>query len=374
MQEQGPFMTSKRDYYEILGVEKSASDSEIKSAYRKSAMKYHPDRNPDNSEAEEKFKDASEAYEVLSNPEKRATYDRFGHQGLGAGAGFNDVNDIFQSFGSIFEEFFGFGGGFGGGGRTRARRGADLRYDLALEFNEAVFGVEKEIEFERIANCTGCSGSGAKPGTSRARCKTCQGVGQIRRTQGFFSVATPCPSCGGEGETIDHPCPSCKGRGRKKVERKMSVKVPGGVDTGLRLRVSQEGEAGSNGGPAGDLYVVLHVKESDRFVRDGNDLILSQQISMVQAALGAKIKISGIDSEHTLEIPAGTQYGQRITIPGAGIPSLKGVGRGDLHVEFAVVIPRKLTREQRDLLQKFAEISGDEPNAGQSGFFQRLFD
>ena len=189
-----------------------------------------------------------------------------------------------------------------------------------------------------------------------------------------IGVATPCPSCGGEGETIEHPCPSCKGRGRKKVERKMSVKVPGGVDTGLRLRVSQEGEAGSNGGPAGDLYVVLHVKDSDRFVRDGNDLILSQQISMVQAALGAKIKISGIDSEHNLEIPAGTQYGHRITVPGAGVPSLKGVGRGDLHVEFAVVIPRKLTREQRDLLQKFAEISGDEANPGQSGFFQRLFD
>ena len=370
-------MTSKRDYYEILGIEKAASDSDIKSAYRKAAMKFHPDRNPDNQEAEEKFKEASEAYEILSSAEKRATYDRFGHQGLGAGTGFNDVNDIFQSFGSIFEEFFGFGGGgggFGGGGRTRARRGADLRYDLALEFEEAVFGVEKEIEFERVAACTGCSGSGAKPGTARSRCKTCQGVGQIRRTQGFFSVATPCPACAGEGETIEHPCPTCKGRGRKKVERKMSVKVPGGVDTGLRLRVSQEGEAGSGGGPAGDLYVVLHVKDSDRFVRDGNDLVLAQQISMVQAALGAKLNIKGIDSEHSLDVPAGTQYGHRITIPGAGVPSLKGVGRGDLHVEFAVVVPRKLNREQRDLLQKFAEVTGDDGAAGQSGFFQRLFD
>lgn len=367
-------MTGKRDYYEILGLQKGASDGEIKTAYRKAAMKYHPDRNPDNVEAEEKFKEASEAYEVLSNAEKRATYDRFGHQGLGGGAGFQDVNDIFQSFGSIFEEFFGFGGGFGAGGRSRARRGADLRYDLALEFEEAVFGVEKEIEFERVAACTSCSGSGAKPGTSRKTCGTCQGIGQIRRTQGFFSVATPCPSCGGEGETIEHPCPSCKGRGRSKVHRKMSVKVPGGVDTGLRLRISQEGEAGVNGGPAGDLYVVLHVKDSDRFVRDGNDLILSQQISIVQAALGAKMKVKGIDSEHAVEIPAGTQYGHRVTVPGAGVPSLKGVGRGDLHIEFAVVVPRKLTREQKELLQKFAEISGEDQGAGQGGFFQRLFD
>jgi molecular chaperone DnaJ len=367
-------MTGKRDYYEILGLQKGASDGEIKTAYRKAAMKYHPDRNPDNAEAEEKFKEASEAYEVLSNAEKRATYDRFGHQGLGGGAGFQDVNDIFQSFGSIFEEFFGFGGRFGAGGRSRARRGADLRYDLALEFEEAVFGVEKEIEFERVAACGSCSGSGAKPGTSRKTCGTCQGIGQIRRTQGFFSVATPCPSCGGEGETIEHPCPSCKGRGRSKVHRKMSVKVPGGVDTGLRLRISQEGEAGVNGGPAGDLYVVLHVKDSDRFVRDGNDLILSQQISIVQAALGAKMKVKGIDSEHAVEIPAGTQYGHRVTVPGAGVPSLKGVGRGDLHIEFAVVVPRKLTREQKELLQKFAEISGEDQGAGQGGFFQRLFD
>ncbi|MEY4631420.1 MAG: molecular chaperone DnaJ [Pseudomonadota bacterium] len=366
-------MSGKRDYYEVLGLEKGAADSEIKSAYRKAAMKYHPDRNPDNAEAEALFKEASEAYEVLSNPEKRATYDRFGHQGLGGGAGFQDVNDIFQSFGSIFEEFFGFGGGFGGGGRTRARRGADLRFDLALDFEEAVFGVEKEIEFDRVAACGKCSGSGAKPGTSKTRCRTCQGMGQIRRTQGFFSVATPCPTCAGEGETIDQPCPACKGRGRQKETRKLSVKVPGGVDTGLRLRVSQEGESGANGGPAGDLYVVLHVKESDRFVRDGNDLILTQQIPMVQAALGTKLKVKGVDSEHNIDIPAGTQYGHRITIPGAGVPSLKGVGRGDLHVEIAVVVPRKMTREQREVLQKFAELSGDDAQ-GQGGFFQRLFE
>lgn len=368
-------MSGKRDYYDILGLQKGASDSEVKSAYRKAALKYHPDRNPGDQEAESAFKEASEAYEVLSNPEKRATYDRFGHQGLGGGAGFHDVNDIFQSFGSIFEEFFGFGGGFGGaGGRSRARRGADLRYDLALEFDEAVFGVEKEIEFERVADCSTCSGSGAKPGTAKKTCKTCQGMGQVRRTQGFFSVATPCPACAGEGETIDHPCTTCKGRGRRKVKRKVTVKVPGGVDTGLRLRITQEGEAGANGGPAGDLYVVLHVKDSDRFVRDGNDLILSHKISMIQAALGTKIKVTGIDSDHDLEIPAGTQFGHRITIPGAGVPSLKGVGRGDLHVEFAVVIPRKLSKEQKDLLKKFAEVSGEDLTASSSGFFQRFFD
>ena len=363
---------SKRDYYEVLGLQKSASDGEIKSAYRKAALKYHPDRNPGDKEAEERFKEASEAYDVLSNAEKRATYDRFGHQGLsGQGFhGFQDVGDVFSSFGSIFEEFFGFGGG---GGRSRTRRGSDLRYDLALDFEEAVFGCEKEIEFERASTCEKCNGSGSKEGTGRAVCKGCNGHGQVRRNQGFFSIATPCPACGGEGQVVESPCTGCKGRGRKMASKKISVKVPAGVDTGLRLRVSGEGEAGTFGGLSGDLYVVLHVKESEQFVRDGLDLVMHQPLSMVQAALGCKLKIKALDSEHQIEVPAGTQFGHRITVPGAGVPHLRGTGRGDLHVEFGIVIPKKLSREQREILQKFAEVSGDEVSGSSGGIFKKIF-
>ena len=362
---------SKRDYYEVLGLAKDASDSDVKGAYRKSALKYHPDRNPGDKEAEEKFKEASEAYEVLSDGTKRATYDRFGHQGL-HGQGFQDVGDVFSSFGSIFEEFFGFSGGMGGGGRSRARRGADLRFDMQLEFEEAIFGVEREIEFEKASACEGCEGTGCKPGTGHKQCASCRGSGQIRRNQGFFSLATPCSSCGGEGQTFESPCTSCKGRGRKIAKKSITVKVPPGVDTGLRLRVTGEGEAGAAGGPSGDLYVVLHVKESDRFQRDGLDLILVQPISMIQAALGCKVQIKALEGEHPVEVPGGTQYGHRITIAGAGVPHLRGVGRGDLHVEFDVKIPRKLTKEQRELLEKLSDISGEDA-AGSGGFFQRIF-
>lgn len=366
---------SKRDYYEVLSVARDASDGDIKGAYRKAALKFHPDRNPGDSEAEEKFKEASEAYEVLSDAQKRSTYDRFGHQGLhGQGfSGFQDVGDVFSSFGSIFEEFFGFSGGGGGGGRGgRGRRGADLRYDLHLEFEEAVFGVEKTIEFERATSCEVCSGNGCKPGTGAVRCTTCNGIGQVRRNQGFFSVAAPCPTCGGEGQTIEHPCTSCKGRGRKMAHKSISVKVPAGVDNGLRLRVGNEGEAGSGGGGQGDLYVVLHVKDSDRFHRDGLDLIMTQPVSMVQAALGCKVKVKALDAEHQVEIPAGTQYGHRISIPNAGVPHLRGVGRGDLHIEVEVLVPKKLSKEQKEILHKFAEVSGEDVAAG-GGVFKRIF-
>lgn len=364
---------SKRDYYEVLGLAKDAADSDIKAAYRKAAMKYHPDRNPGDKEAEERFKEASEAYEVLSDGQKRATYDRFGHQGLhGQGfQGFQDVGDVFSSFGSIFEEFFGFGGM--GGSKSRARRGADLRFDMQLEFEEAVFGVEKQIEFEKAAACDTCEGTGCKKGTGHKSCATCHGTGQIRRNQGFFSLATPCPHCGGEGQQIESPCTSCKGRGRKLAKKTITVKVPPGVDTGLRLRVNGEGEAGAGGGPAGDLYVVLHVKESDRFQRDGLDLILTQPISMTQAALGCKIKVNSLEGEHTLDVPPGTQYGHRITIAGAGVPHLRGVGRGDMHVELDIRIPRKLTREQREALQKFADACGEEANNNSGSFFKKMF-
>jgi molecular chaperone DnaJ len=368
---------SKRDYYEVLEVQRNASAGDIKSAYRKAALKHHPDRNPGNKEAEDKFKEASEAYEVLSNEEKRATYDRFGHQGLsGQGfQGFRDVDDIFSSFGSIFEDMFGLGGGFGGGGgRGRTRRGADLRYDLTVAFNEAVHGAEKEIEFERAGSCKTCGGSGAKAGTSRARCATCGGRGQVHRNQGFFTVATTCPACRGEGSTIKDPCGTCRGRGVTKEKRTINVKVPAGVDSNVRLRIAGEGEGGQDGGQPGDLYVVLQVQESDKFERDGFDVIHRVKIGLAQAALGCKIKIPTLEDEQVIDVPAGTQFGQRLTIAGAGIPQLKGYGRGDFHVEVQVVIPKKLTREQKDILRKYAESVGEEIGSDEpAGFFQKMF-
>ncbi len=367
-------MASKRDYYEILGLEKAASDGDVKGAYRKAALKFHPDRNPGDAKAEEAFKEASEAYEVLSDPQKRSTYDRFGHQGLsGQGfQGFQDVGDIFSSFGSIFEEFFGFGGQGGGGGRGRARRGADLRYDLALEFEEAMFGADKEIEFERAAECETCHGERAEAG-GKTTCKSCAGVGQVRRSQGFFSIQTTCPTCRGEGEQITKPCKKCEGRGARLVRKKIAVKIPAGVDTGLRLRVSGEGEGGGGGGPGGDLYVVLHVKDSELFERDGHDLILGRRIGIAQAALGCKIAIPTLEGEKPLEIPAGAQFGQRFTIPGAGVPHLKGMGRGDLHVQLEIAVPKKLSKEQKELLEKFAALSGEEAGGTSPGFFQKIF-
>lgn len=362
---------AKRDYYEVLGVAQNASASDIKSAYRKLAMKYHPDRNPDDASAEDKFKEASEAYEVLSDNDKRGRYDRFGHQGVNS-QGFQDVNDIFSSFGSIFEDFFGFSGA-AGGGRGRVRRGADLRYDMAIEFDEAVFGVEREVELERPVRCDTCEGSGAKPGSGRTTCRTCGGIGQINRAQGFFAIRTACHVCGGEGSIVEKPCIDCRGQGRLNKKRKLSVKVPAGVDSGVRLRLSGEGEPGPSGGPSGDLYVVLHVKESDRFVRDGLDLIMEQPIGIAQASLGCKMKIKTLDAEKEIEIPGGAQSGERITLAGAGVPHLKGVGRGDLYVELRVVVPKKLSKEQRELLQKYAEISKEDTTIGASGFFHKIF-
>lgn len=367
-------MAAKRDYYEILGVDKGASDAEIKSAYRKAALKHHPDRNPGNKQAEDAFKEASEAYEVLSDAQKRATYDRFGHQGLhGQGfQGFNDVGDIFSSFGSIFEEFFGFSGGGGGRGGGRARRGADLRYDLSINFEDAVFGVEREIEFERAAECQPCQGGGAEPG-GKNRCATCGGVGQVRRSQGFFSIQTTCPACRGVGETITKPCQKCSGKGAVMERKKISVKIPAGVDTGLRLRVSGEGEGGVGGGPRGDLYVVVHVKESREFERDGHDLIGLKRIGIAQAALGCKVKVNTLEGEREIEVPPGTQHGTRLTLPGLGVPHLKGVGRGDLHVQLEVMVPRKLSREQREVLEKYAALSGEDTNPAGASFFQKIF-
>lgn len=366
-------MPTTRDYYEILGIERTATEHEIKSAYRKAALKFHPDRNPGDREAEEKFKESSEAYEVLSDPQKRATYDRFGHQGLsGQGfSGFQDVGDIFSSFGSIFEEFFGFSQG-GGGRGGRGRRGADLRYDLTLEFEEAVFGTEKELDFEKAVECNNCHGSRAESG-GKTTCRTCGGIGQVRRTQGFFSIQTPCPQCRGEGEMITKPCKTCSGRGVTMARKKLSVKIPPGVDNGLRLRVGGEGEGGSGGATPGDLYVMIHVKESPHFEREGADLLTRQKIGIAQAALGCKVQVPTLEGQKVIEVPAGIQHGHRITLGGQGVPHLKGLGRGDLHIDLEIQVPTSLSREQRDLLEKFAAISGEEAGGGAKSMFQKIF-
>lgn len=366
----------KRDYYEVLNLNREASGSDIKKAYRRLAMEYHPDRNPGNKDAEDKFKEAAEAYEVLSDDQKRSTYDRFGHAGLsGAGfnTGFSDANDIFSAFGSIFEDFFGFTGP-GGGRGSRARRGADLRYDLQISFEEAVFGTEQEIEFERDANCGTCQGSGAAKGSTRQTCRTCRGAGQVRRTQGFFSIATTCPSCQGEGTTISDPCRDCRGKGHTREKKTVSVKIPPGVDHGVRLRVGGEGQVGSNGGPAGDLYVFLDIADSEDFERDGSDVILTRPVSITQAALGCRMRIPVLgEGEKEIEVPPGTQHGDRLTLPGEGVPRLRGVGRGDLYVEFQVRVPKKLSSEQRELLEKLAAISDEDIRHGKSGFLGKLF-
>ncbi len=367
-------MSQKRDYYEVLGVAKGASKDEIKKAYRKIAMENHPDRNPGNKEAEETFKQASEAYEVLSDENKRSVYDRYGHSGLGGQGyqGFSDVQDIFESFGSIFEEFFGFGSPGGGRGRRRGpSRGADLKYPLTVSFEESVRGAEKEIEFERHELCSPCSGKGAQPGSGHKKCTTCEGYGQVRRSQGFFSIQTPCNVCGGKGSVIEKPCTTCRGVGFNLKKRKINVKIPPGVDTGVRLRVSNEGEPSPEGGQNGDLYVFLEVQESDTFVREGYDLFLHQKISYPLAALGGQISVPTLDEETTIEVPSGTQHGDRLTLRNQGIPQIKGVGKGDLIVIFEIGVPKKISKEQKELLEKLAALDGE--NIGSGGFFQRIF-
>lgn len=352
----------KRDYYEVLGVQRGASDQEIKSAYRKLALQYHPDRNPNNPDAEEKFKECSEAYAVLADAEKRGMYDRFGHAGVGspgAGAGFDAT--VFQDFSDIFGEFFGFGDLFGGGGRggrrSRSQRGADLREDITLEFEEAVFGAEKQITYRKQENCDVCGGSGSAGGKAPATCRTCGGRGQVRYQQGFFSIARTCPNCQGTGSVISDPCTKCRGEGRVLQSRTIDAKIPAGVEDGTRIRFSGVGEAGVHGGPTGDLYVVLHVKEHPFFQRQGNDLYCTVPISVTQASLGAEIQVPTLESEHTLKIPEGTQSGTVLKIRNKGVPVLNGHGKGDLFVEVRVQTPTKLTKRQRELLLELQGIS-----------------
>ncbi|HVO79205.1 MAG TPA: molecular chaperone DnaJ [Terriglobales bacterium] len=350
----------KRDYYEVLGVARGASEQEIKSAYRKLALQYHPDRNPNNPDAEEKFKECSEAYAVLADGEKRAAYDRYGHagvSGVGATAGFDPA--IFQDFSDLFGDFFGFGEMFGGGSRrrSRAQRGPDLREDITLDFEEAVFGTEAKVTVRRHEACEECRGSGAAAGKAPVTCRSCAGRGQVRYQQGFFSIARTCPTCQGTGSVITDPCPKCKGEGRVLRQRTIDAKVPAGVEDGTRIRFAGLGEAGTFGGPAGDLYVVLHVKEHSFFEREGNDLYCVVPISFTQAALGTEIIVPTLEGEHTLKIPEGTQSGTTLRIRNKGVPVLNGHGKGDLFVEVRVQTPSKLTKRQRELLQELDGIT-----------------
>ena len=352
----------KRDYYEVLGVARGASEQEIKSAYRKLALQFHPDRNPNNPDAEEKFKECSEAYAVLADGDKRAAYDRFGHAGVssgaGAAAGFDPA--IFQDFSDLFGDFFGFGEMFGGGGgrrRSRAQRGADLREDITLDFEEAVFGTDTKVTVRRHEGCEECRGSGAAAGKAPVTCRSCAGHGQVRYQQGFFSIARTCPTCQGTGSVITDPCPKCKGEGRVLRQRTVDAKVPAGVEDGTRIRFAGLGEAGTFGGPAGDLYVVLHVKEHSFFEREGNDLYCVMPISFTQAALGTEIVVPTLEGEHTLKIPEGTQSGTTLRIRSKGVPVLNGHGKGDLFVEVRLQTPSKLTKRQRELLQELDGIT-----------------
>jgi molecular chaperone DnaJ len=348
----------KTDYYEVLGVSREASDQELKSAYRKMALKYHPDRNPGNHAAEEKFKEASEAYQVLSDADKRAAYDRYGFagpasQGFGGGpfAGGVDISDI---FGDLFGEMFSGGGGARHATRQQ-QRGDDLRCDLTVDFEAAIFGVETEVRIHRLESCDACHGSGSASGRGPKTCPQCQGRGQVRFQQGFFTVARTCPACGGRGQVISDPCPACHGETRVNAERKFPVKVPPGIEDGTRIRYAGEGDAGRSGSPSGDLYVVLSVRPHEFFEREGNDLHCVIPVSFPQAALGAEIEITGLDGAVSLKVPEGTQSGRELRVRGRGVPFLNDRGRGDLIVKVMVEIPRKLNRAQRELINELAE-------------------
>jgi molecular chaperone DnaJ len=377
---------AKEDYYELLGVAKGASEEEIKKAYRKKAMQYHPDKNPGNKEAEEQFKKVSEAYEVLQDEEKRAAYDRYGHaafagpgggpggpQGGGPG-GFHDPFDIFRevfgqqggSGGGIFDQFFG-GEGNGGG----AGRGSDLRYDLEITLEEAAHGVEREISFRKLGECAHCHGSGAEPGSKKATCPTCRGAGQVTTSRGFFHVRQACPACHGTGQKFEKVCAKCHGEGRANETAKINVKIQPGVDTGNKLRSSGNGEAGVMGGEPGDLYIVVHVKEHDVFERQGDDLFCEIPIKFTLATLGGTIHVPTMEGKASLKIPAGTQSGTTFRLKGRGMPHLRGGTHGDELIRVQVEVPDNLTSEQRRILEEFARVSGDTDQPMSKGFFEK---
>src|SRR5881296_1249170 len=365
----------KRDYYEILGVSRSASEDDIKKAYRKLALRYHPDRNPeDRHEAEERFKEISEAYQVLSDAERRSLYDRFGHaafqQGAPGGAGFDFGGNFEDIIGDLFGDFF--GTGRTRGGRGRMRRGQDLRYDLEISFEEAAFGCEKTIAVPRLSTCETCRGRGAKPGTLPKTCPQCRGSGQVRFQQGFFSIAKTCGNCNGQGTIIANPCPACGGAGVQRQTHQLNIKIPAGVDAGSRLKLRAEGEPGMNGGPAGDLYVLLHVREHPLFVREARDIVCEVPISITQAALGSELEVPTLEGTARVKIPAGTQSGQVFRLKGQGIPDLNGYGRGDELVRVLVETPKKLSARQRDLLEEFARLSGEEVHPLSKSFLDKV--
>jgi molecular chaperone DnaJ len=367
----------KRDYYEILGVSRGANDDDLKKAYRRLAVQFHPDRNPGDKHAEERFKELNEAYQVLSDPEKRAKYDRFGHaafqgpQGAGGFGGFDFSQGFEEVFSDIFGDFFGTGRGRS---RSRSRRGDDLRYDLEVEFEEAARGTEKIVKFQRLTTCEACNGSRARGGAEGARaCTTCRGTGQVRTQQGFFSISTTCGQCRGEGTVIADPCPKCQGQGRIRKPVSLSVRIPPGVDNGSRLKLRNEGEAGFSGGPTGDLYVVVHVKEHELFVRQDNDVVIEVPVSFPQAALGGEIEVPTLEGKIKLKVPAGTQSGKVFRLKGKGFADLHGYGSGDQLVRITVETPRRLSARQRDLLEEFARASGEDVNHPLSkGFVDKL--
>ena len=372
---------AKRDYYEVLGVERSVSAEELKKAYRKLAVKHHPDKNPGDHAAEEKFKELGEAYEALSDPEKRAAYDQFGHAafdprqraGRGGGGGFHDPFDIFKDVfgggggGSIFENLF--------GGQqadpSQPRRGDDLRYDLEITLEEAALGCEKEISVTKLDACETCSGSGAETGSKLKTCATCGGRGQVLTSRGIFSIAQTCPHCKGAGRLMEKPCKVCSGNGKRQKSSKIKLRIPAGVDAGSRLRSSGNGEAGFRGGPAGDLYVVLHVKEHEIFQRDGDDLICEVPVSFVQAALGGELEVPTLEGRATIKVPAGTQPSTTFRVKGKGVKNLQGYGQGDLHVRVLVEVPTHLDSAQRAKLQEFSALCDGKQAPLASGFFEK---
>jgi molecular chaperone DnaJ len=368
----------KRDYYQILGLGREAGEQEIKSAYRKLALKFHPDRNPDDPTAEEKFKEASEAYSVLSDAQKRAAFDRYGLAGLqSAAGGTGGVNpEAFSDFSDILGDFFGFGDLFGGGGgrRTRAQRGEDVRYDLEISFEEAVAGMNAEIQVPRTEPCDHCRGTGSEPGSGATTCPTCKGRGQVLYQQSFLSIRRTCSTCGGSGQIIRNPCTECHGGGFRQVHRKLKIGIPPGVDDGTRLRLSQEGQAGANGGPPGDLYVFLKVKPHPFFERHENDLHCTIPLNIAQAALGCEIEVPTLDAPQKLKIPEGTQSGAEFRLRHKGIPGLSGGGRGDIYVHVEVKVPARLTREQRKLLEQLKSVLPVDNAPAEKGLFEKVKD